>query len=824
MFMGMCSLVQAQVNVSPQLPNIPAGIYYVTNYGAIGDGISTNTTAINAAALDAGTTNSGGTVVIPFVAGTSNVYLSGPIVLKNKTRLQVDTNVILRMLPYNQYPNLNSFISAGSNPSDVEISGSGTIDGQATTAGWWDGRSTSSRPYLVNLSHGARIWIHDVTLTRSPKMHIVIGSGSSTDITIQGITISTDSGDSYNTDGIDLTGKYELVRDCNISCGDDVIAITSTSHDILVTNCNFGTGHGMSFGSDTGPGGISNVMVINCTFNNTDNGIRIKSDNTSGGPVQNAYYYNLSMTNVNNGAIVIYGYYPGVSPNNATPATAAAQPVTAVTGNTPVWHDIIISNLTATVAGSANAGILWGRTEMPLTNFILRHVNITAAKAFNVFNAYGVQFQDSTITTTTSNQKTLTIWNTGLILTNSLFTNYLFTVDGTNVNSGTNSLALYNALASTTGSNVFGVNPITVSGATLTVSNNLVLPGTTVLNFTLGTSNSQVVVSSNLTLNSTINITKGAGFGAGSYTILAYRAAGTLSGTPVLGATPGRWVCSIDTNTAGQVKLLVQLPSNSSPTATPATYYRGAASPLQIPLLSLAANWSDPDGDPVTLTGINSSTNGITPVSDGTYINYTNAHNVNDQFTYTIADEYGGTGTGVVNIVYTNSPPVANPVVCYRVSGYPLHIAIADLQTNWSDPDGNSTTLATVLTSTNGVTPAFDGNDINYTNANNVNDQFSYTISDGNGGLGTGLVNIVVTPPPTSNITGANLNGDGSVALTFSGVPGYTYRVLGTTNLAPPVNWQPIGTNLASPDDGSWRFTDTGATNYPQRFYRSVYP
>jgi hypothetical protein len=152
-----------------------------------------------------------------------------------------------------------------------------------------------------------------------------------------------------------------------------------------------------------------------------------------------------------------------------------------------------------------------------------------------------------------------------------------------------------------------------------------------------------------------------------------------------------------------------------------------------------------------------------------------------------------------------------------------LHVAIADLQTNWNDPDGNSTTLATVLTSTNGVTPAFDGAYINYTNANNVNDQFSYTIGDGNGGFGTGLVTIVVTPPPTSNITGATLNGDGSVALKFSGVPGYTYRVMGTTNLAPPVNWQPIGTNLAALD-GSWQFTDTGVTNYPQRFYRSVYP
>ena len=552
----LLSPARGQTVVSPALPTIPSAIYVVTNYGAIGDGITTNTSAIQAAINDASTNTSGGTIEIPYVDGTTNIYLSGPIQLKNHMNLQVDPGVTLRMLPYGQYPNLNSFVSAGSAPSDVEISGGGTIDGQANTSGWWNGMSTSSRPYLVNLSHGTRIWIHDITLTRPPKMHIVIGSGSSSDVTIEHITIATDSGDSHNTDGIDLTGHNELVRDSNISCGDDNIAITSTSYDILVTNCDFGAGHGMSFGSDTGPGGISNVTVIYCRFNRTDNGVRIKSDNTSGGPVYDIHYINLSMTNVNNGAIMIYGYYPSVSPNNASIATAASQPVSPVNGNTPVWHDIYFSNLTATVAGNASAGILWGRTELPLTNIVLDNVHITATNTFNVFNAQGIQWIDSSITNSGAGQKNLTYWNGGVIISNRIATGQSFTFNGQAGNTNS-SLALYNATGSMISSDAFGANPVTLSDSVLTNTGALTFAANDVLNFTVGTNPATIAVSGNLALNATLNIRNGDGFALGTYTLFTYT--GTLSGQPVLGTTPTGFTgynYRLDTNTVGQVNLV----------------------------------------------------------------------------------------------------------------------------------------------------------------------------------------------------------------------------------------------------------------------------
>ena len=236
------------------------------------------------------------------------------------------------------------------------------------------------------------------------------------------------------------------------------------------------------------------MMVINCTFNDTDSGIRIKSDNGTGGssPVDgglciNLYYLNIGMTNVNNSAIMIYAYYDEIgTPTSITPATAAGEMVAPAGSLTPSYQNIVISNLTATVAGSGIAGIIWGRTELPCTNILLSHVNITAAKTFDVYNAYGVQFADSKITTTTSGQKTFTLWNAGVVVTNSSPATNLVTFDGMGGNTNS-SLALYNARASMTSTDVFGANPITLDGSVLTNTGNLTFSNNDVINFALGT-------------------------------------------------------------------------------------------------------------------------------------------------------------------------------------------------------------------------------------------------------------------------------------------------------------------------------------------------
>ncbi len=72
---------------------------------------------------------------------------------------------------------------------------------------------------------------------------------------------------------------------------------------------------------------------------------------------------------------------------------------------------------------------------------------------------------------------------------------------------------------------------------------------------------------------------------------------------------------------------------------------------LQIPIATLIASATDPDGDSLSLAAFDSvTTNGIALSSDSTYIYYFNNANVADQFGYTISDGHGGSATGLVEI------------------------------------------------------------------------------------------------------------------------------------------------------------------------------
>jgi len=125
------------------------------------------------------------------------------------------------------------------------------------------------------------------------------------------------------------------------------------------------------------------------------------------------------------------------------------------------------------------------------------------------------------------------------------------------------SFALYNVPASMTSTDAFGASPITLGGSVLTNSGDFFFTGSDIMNFLPGTNESKFVVSGNLTLGGTNNISAGAGFTNGIYTLMTY--GGMLAGSlPVLGPSPPGYNLALDTGTAGQVKLIV------TPTVPPA--------------------------------------------------------------------------------------------------------------------------------------------------------------------------------------------------------------------------------------------------------------
>jgi uncharacterized repeat protein (TIGR03803 family) len=99
------------------------------------------------------------------------------------------------------------------------------------------------------------------------------------------------------------------------------------------------------------------------------------------------------------------------------------------------------------------------------------------------------------------------------------------------------------------------------------------------------------------------------------------------------------------------------------------------------------------------------------------------------------------------------------------------------------------------------------------------NSLYGTTFSGGPGSVGTVFKLPIPSAPAT--ITNINLNSDRTVTLFFIGAPDSTNIIQATTNLALPITWQNVSTNVADAA-GAWQFTDSTANS--SRFYRSYAP
>ena len=385
-------------------------VFDVRQFGARGDGKTLDTAAIQAA-LDACGQAGGGTVKF-----SPGIYVSRPLTLRTKTTVSLAKGATLLASPVQ-----SDFLKAGGNwlaarsnsdftpfisgkeLTNIAIVGKGTIDGNGTN--WWGPAEEARirkpgyvlpRPNLIVLNRCQNVRVAGVRLVNSPKSHLVPTDCEA--VAIEGVTVRSPAG-AANTDGIDpINCRNVTISRCSIDTGDDNIAIKSGKHiegrefaceNITVTDCDFLHGHGMSIGSET-VGGVRHVVVNRCRFEDTDNGLRIKSSRGRGGVVEDIRYSNIRMKNVHP-AISIVGYYQ-YSTNDKFPEDDYARPMTETT---PVFRNITISNLTAT--STREAGLIVGLPESPVSNVMLQNVRLTAETGLTIRNARGIRFQSSRI-------------------------------------------------------------------------------------------------------------------------------------------------------------------------------------------------------------------------------------------------------------------------------------------------------------------------------------------------------------------------------------------------------------------------------------------
>ena len=389
----------------PKDAAIPQRAFLITDFGAVGDGIASNTAAFRAA-LEACGKAGGGRVIVP--AGT---YLTGPFELASHTALFLKKGAIIQAsdkfadfglpepLPTVQAEidetkkQLRPFIS-GVKLEDVAILGEGVIDGAG--AQWWaqsdkaaeravaavkaGGNGAAApkplyvpRPHLIVLRDCTRVLIKGVTLRNSPMFHLV--PHHCREVLIEDVTIFSPA-DAPNTDGIDPANCRDvLIRHCTIDTGDDNIALKGggvggePTENVIVTDSTFLHGHGVSIGSET-EAGVRNFLVQRCTFANTGTALRIKSARTRGGVIENVTYRDITMKNVE-AAITISLFYDDKK------ASLKPEPK-ALTQATPTIRDIHFLNISCEGA-TKKAGEIVGLPESPISGVTLENVRITGA-------------------------------------------------------------------------------------------------------------------------------------------------------------------------------------------------------------------------------------------------------------------------------------------------------------------------------------------------------------------------------------------------------------------------------------------------------------
>jgi polygalacturonase len=233
-------------------------------------------------------------------------------------------------------------------------------------------------------SSGDRFVLYKVHLHNSQKMHVKVQGDH---WVLWGNTLITGS-NTANTDGIDPGAGKSGVNTTNgtiacniITVGDDQIAIKGTQgkvSNLTIAHNYFGAGHGMSIGSETGPGGIDGVNVYDLVIDGdyypqasavNANGLRIKSYNGAGGPVDHVTYSNICARNLHNTILITPNYTQGTVTGGGTPefgnvavtdyhvlkGSGSQTPIISITGTTGslktavTLNNVVIDGLTTKI-------------------------------------------------------------------------------------------------------------------------------------------------------------------------------------------------------------------------------------------------------------------------------------------------------------------------------------------------------------------------------------------------------------------------------------------------------------------------------------------
>ncbi|MBQ3530240.1 MAG: glycoside hydrolase family 28 protein [Oscillospiraceae bacterium] len=279
----------------------------VKDFGAKGDGVTNDTPFIQAAILACPPESR---VLIP-----EGVYKVTSIFLKDNVRIELAKGAVLSAFTdRTMFPVLKGCcmgektgeemilgtwegdrmdmfagIITGIGNKNVCLYGEGLIDGNSGFDNWWHDVKNiriAARPRMIFLNRCEDIQICGITVQNSPSWNIHPYFSKNLKFICMNILGPKDS---PNTDGLNPEACDGVeIAGCYFSVGDDCIAIKSgkisvgakyktPSSNILIRQCCMRDGHGgITLGSEMA-GGVKNVRALQCRFDHTDRGLRIKT-------------------------------------------------------------------------------------------------------------------------------------------------------------------------------------------------------------------------------------------------------------------------------------------------------------------------------------------------------------------------------------------------------------------------------------------------------------------------------------------------------------------------------------------------------------------
>ena len=199
----------------------------ILGYGAIGDGVTVNTPAIQKAIDQCA--GKGDTVVVP--AGN---FLTGPVELKSNLVFSISKGGILLGLPMRSYYTGDS-LSGGKtmalvnayDQNDLTLEGGGTLDGNGGAPDFLQGDNGAGRPRLLQMARCRNVAVRNLNL-RAPAFWTAYFQACVT-VKISGLHI--DSHANWNNDGLDIDSKDVLITDCVIHADDDALCLKNDFKD-----------------------------------------------------------------------------------------------------------------------------------------------------------------------------------------------------------------------------------------------------------------------------------------------------------------------------------------------------------------------------------------------------------------------------------------------------------------------------------------------------------------------------------------------------------------------------------------------------------------